>query len=128
MVAKMDLTHQVHFVGSVSNVQDYLQAMDVMLFPSLFEGLPVSLIEAQAMGLPVVASSSISHEVAVIPELIQFVDLKAPLTEWTMAIEKALLIPRQDRAQAIRTAQYDIETNVKQLEAFYINASAKNHE
>lgn len=123
-VAKMGLTQQVHFIGSVSNVQDYLQAMDVMLFPSLFEGLPVSLIEAQAMGLPIVASNSISQEVAVIPELLQFVDLKAPLSEWVNAIEKALTIPRMDRGQAIKAAQYDIDTNAKALEVFYIKAAS----
>lgn len=119
-----ELQSKVHLMGSVSNVQDYLQAMDVMLFPSLFEGLPVSLIEAQAMGLPIVASNSISREVAVIPDLLQFVDLKAPLSEWVNAIEKALTIPRMDRGQAIYAAQYDIDTNAKALEAFYIKAAS----
>lgn len=54
--------NQLVFTGNVNNVEDYLQAMDVMIFPSLFEGLPLSVLEWQISGLPVVMSNNITDE------------------------------------------------------------------
>ena len=51
------------FLGSVRNVADYMQAMDVLAMPSLFEGLPLTAVEGQAAGLPVLLSDKITDEV-----------------------------------------------------------------
>ena len=50
-------------VGSKTNTEDYYQAMDIFVFPSLWEGLPVSVVEAQANGLQCVLSDVITHDV-----------------------------------------------------------------
>lgn len=60
---KAGLSDRTIFLGSVSNVADYMQAMDVLAMPSLFEGLPLTAIEGQAAGLPVLLSDRITDEV-----------------------------------------------------------------
>lgn len=65
LAQKKDLTDWIVFAGSVSNVSDYLQAMDAFILPSLYEGLPVSAIEAQAAGLPIVVSETVTKEIDV---------------------------------------------------------------
>jgi glycosyltransferase involved in cell wall biosynthesis len=124
-IKALNLEGKVHCMGAINNVKDYLQAMDIMVFPSLFEGLPVSIIEAQASGLPCVLSDTISQEVALLPDYVQFVGLDAPQKQWLMAINKALALPRINQSEAITTAGYDIQLNAKQLEAFYTKCVSK---
>jgi len=127
-IKALNLEGKVHCMGTVSNVKDYLQAMDIMVFPSLFEGLPVSIIEAQATGLPCVLSDTISKEVALLPDYVQFVGLDSPLDQWLMAINKALALPRINQSEAITAAGYEIQNNAKQLEAYYIQCVSKANE
>ena len=61
-VDDLGLQNVVTFTGSINNVNEYLNAMDIILMPSLFEGLPLSLIEQQANGLQCVVSDAISTE------------------------------------------------------------------
>ncbi len=128
LVDQLKLKSQVVFMGSVNNVNDYLQAMDIMVFPSLFEGLPLSIIEAQASGLPCVLSDTISKEVALLSDYVQFVGIDAPQKQWLMAINKALALPRINQSEAITAAGYDIQNNAKQLEAYYIKCVSKVNE
>ena len=79
----------VRFLGSRSDVNELLSAMDVFLFPSLFEGLPVTLIEAQAAGLPIVASDTITGEVMVTP-LVQMCSLQESAKAWAGKIFQAV--------------------------------------
>lgn len=65
-ITEKGLTGSVRFIGEVDNVNDYLNVFDVFILPSLFEGLSVSAIEAQANGLPCVFSSTVSRETAII--------------------------------------------------------------
>lgn len=53
---------KIFFMGTCKNVHEFLQAMDCFLFPSIYEGLPVSLVEAQAAGLPCIVSDHVSKE------------------------------------------------------------------
>ena len=59
---KADLEGRVIFTGAVDNVNEWLSAIDCLLMPSLFEGLPFVLVEAQAAGLPCVISTAVSEE------------------------------------------------------------------
>lgn len=52
LAKQLDVLNKMIFVGTKDNANDYLQAMDMFLFPSIYEGLGISLIEAQANGLP----------------------------------------------------------------------------
>lgn len=60
---QLGIRDAVIMVGSKTNTEDYYQAMDVFVFPSLWEGLPVSVVEAQANGLPCLLSDVITHDV-----------------------------------------------------------------
>jgi len=121
-IKALNLDGKIHIMGAVNNVNDFLQAMDIMVFPSMFEGLPVSIIEAQAAGLPCVLSDTISKEVAVLPDYVQFVNLNAPIEQWLKSIDTALALPRKIQSEAILKAGYDIQTNVKVLESFYLKS------
>jgi glycosyltransferase involved in cell wall biosynthesis len=74
-VEEMELTKNVKFLGSRSDVEQLLQAFDIFLFPSVFEGFPVSVIEAQASGLPCLISDSITKEIDMGIGLVQSLSL-----------------------------------------------------
>ena len=63
MFTEKGLGERAIFLGSVDNVADYLQGVDALVMPSLYEGLPIALIEAQASGLPIISSEAITNEV-----------------------------------------------------------------
>ena len=89
--------------------------MDCFLMPSLFEGMPYSIIEAQCEGLPCLVSDTLSHEMA-ITDLLQFLPLDDPQA-WIDAIRTATTPDAQrDRTAypaVIRDAGYSIETSYR---------------
>lgn len=74
-VCKLGLNDKVIFTGVRSDVARLLQGMDVFVFPSIYEGLPVSVVEAQAAGVPCVISDTISEECILINELVKRLSL-----------------------------------------------------
>ena len=109
----------VIFLGIRDDVPALLQAADVFVFPSHFEGLPVTLIEAQAAGLPCIKSENVTDE-AVVTDLVTSLPLGDPKM-WAEAILKTRGTPRRDQTRAIIDSGYDIHTAVKKLEYFYLN-------
>ena len=87
LVQKKGLEEKVIFLGECKNIDELLQAMDYFLFPSLYEGLPVSVIEAQASGLPIFCSDTITRDVA-ITDLVHFLPLDN-LDAWEKVVLKA---------------------------------------
>lgn len=120
-IAEKHLQDSVILTGVQSNTWDYYQAMDVFLMPSLYEGLPVSLVEAQAAGLPCCVSSTVPHEAA-ITELVRFKSLDAPAEEWGDWVLGCAAMPRRNMEQEIRAAGYDISATAKWLEDYYMEA------
>ena len=117
-VAGMGLSDKVIFIGSVPNVNDYLSAMDVFLFPSHFEGLGIVVIEAQASGLPVVASTMVPRDVSLTPN-VTFLALEAPLECWADAVCNCKTFNRTNDANTAVAKAYGIENSAKLLENFY---------
>lgn len=72
--------------GRVDDVERYYCAMDVLLAPSKFEGLPINLIEAQAAGLPVVMSDAITNEVMIAPVLCKRIHLNGDYLYWSSVV------------------------------------------
>lgn len=124
-VSNLGLSEKVIFTGVRPDIPELLQAMDVFLFPSLFEGLPVTLIEAQASGLEIYASETISQEVA-ITDLINYNSLNSHPSEWVNNIlNKKRLNKRKNYLSEIENANYDIEKNSLWLQEFYKNSVLK---
>lgn len=125
------IASQVRFLGVRNDISELMQAADAFLFPSLFEGLPVTVVEAQATGLPVVMSDAITREV-ILTELVEAYPLTMLPKKWA---EKALnaagrkrveespvrkdCIDRSGYAEQIAKKGYDVRKNADELSAFY---------
>lgn len=118
-VDELGISAHVEFTGARSDIHLLLQAFDIFVFPSLFEGLSVAMVEAQAAGLKIIASDKIANEVAICPELVKFLPLSAPLNEWAKAL--TLSYERRNTQDVICKAGYDIHRTSQKLQQFYIN-------
>lgn len=117
LVKNLHLDENVIFLEGISDVSDYLMAMDVFVFPSLYEGLGIALIEAQASGLPCLISDSIPEE-AVITKRIQRLPLQTGA--WVYGLKNAVREQARDGYyKQVRAAGYDIETVAKDVSCFY---------
>ena len=121
----MGIAEHVRFLGVRSDVADLMQAMDVFLFPSLYEGLGIALIEAQTAGLPCVVSDTIPHE-AYLTDLVDSESLSAPAEKWAEKILAKRAIPRTDRRAEIAAHGFDITTEAVKLQEFYLKAYEQN--
>ena len=119
----LGIADRVLFTGVRPDVSDLMQAMDVMLFPSLYEGLPVTLVEAQTAGLPVVMSERVPEDAVIIPALVQVERLDSPVECWERDILAAVSIKRTDRQKEMTDKGFDIQQTSKWLEDFYIGKS-----
>lgn len=120
------LQSKVHFLGVRRDVNELLQAADAMVFPSLFEGLPVTLVEAQCTGLSCVISKNIPEEAA-ITDLVEQVSLDETATTWAEKLISAASrqLDRPVYAEKVAAAGFDIKSNSRWLEEFYLNALSK---
>ncbi|MBB6631974.1 glycosyltransferase family 1 protein [Clostridium algidicarnis] len=119
-INKLRIKDKVILTGVVPNVNDYMQAMDVFVFPSLWEGLPVTVIEAQATGLHCVISDTITDEVK-ITQLVKALLIDATPDSWANQILTYTKPVRENTKEYICNAGYDIKTTTKWLEDFYIS-------
>ena len=120
-VKNLGLSEAVKFLGVRNDVPCLLQAMDVFLLPSRYEGLPVVLVEAQTAGLPCFASSTITAEIGV-TKLLHYISLDKPAKYWAHEILKyACGYERIDTSLSIKQSGYDIKQEAKKLEQFYMN-------
>ena len=117
-VESLGLTTNVLLLGVRNDINELLQAFDVLLFPSLFEGIPVSIIEAQAAGLPCILSDTIDNETAITSN-VEFHSLNAPISEWINAILDKTDFGRVDTTSEIVGAGYDVIQNTKLLYRLY---------
>lgn len=109
----------VLLLGTRTDIPRLLQAADVFTFPSRFEGMPVTMVEAQAAGLPCIKSDTITNE-CVVTDLVTSLPIDDP-KPWAEAILAAKGTPRTDRLSDIQTSGYDITTAVEKLTRFYLN-------
>jgi glycosyltransferase involved in cell wall biosynthesis len=120
-VHELGLTDNVIFTGIRADIPELLQAMDVFVFPSLYEGLGIVAIEAQAADLPTIVSDSIPKD-AFITDLIDSISLKESLDIWANAILRySVGYERNNRYKEIKTNGYDICDTTEWLESFYLN-------
>lgn len=119
----LGISQHVHFAGSVPNVPDYLKAFDVFLFPSLYEGLGMAAVEAQACGLPTLMSDEVPS-LAACTDLAEFISLSADAEKWadeSLRAYRESIGHRSDRIEQVRDAGFDINEIAKKLCFFYNN-------
>jgi len=123
LIGSLNLGDKVFFLGAREDVCEIINAFDVFLFPSRFEGLGIALIEAQANGLPCVISKDVIPEEAdVNAGIVHRISLKKRIADWANACINAPDRLEGDQAQiAVVNAGYNIESIAKWIQNFYIN-------
>ncbi|HWQ14135.1 MAG TPA: glycosyltransferase, partial [Roseiflexaceae bacterium] len=108
--------------GARDDIPALLGALDLFIFPSHYEGLGIALIEAQAAGVPVLASRAVPAESDVGLGLVRFASLEEGPARWAAAGAGLAAAPRpawEERRRAIEAAGYDLERLVARLTAWY---------
>lgn len=119
-VVELQIEDRVLFMGNVSNVNEWYQAFDVFVLPSIWEGLPVVGIEAQAADLPCVFSVDVTNEVGILKTTV-FLSRKLPLEKWVKCILSYKgKYERVNRAKEIAAAGYDIKCEAQKLQQKYL--------
>lgn len=115
------LDEVVVFLSSRTDINELLQGADVFLFPSLFEGLPGALVEAQAAGLPCVISDTIAEEVQITPNL-TIMSLKEDEQKWARSVLDKRGFERKDTRDYIERYGFDVCSLANKLCDFYEGA------
>ncbi|HOJ10332.1 MAG TPA: glycosyltransferase family 1 protein [Clostridiales bacterium] len=110
----------VIFLGPRSDVSNLLQAGDVFVFPSLYEGFPGAVLEAQASGLPCYISDTITEEVCV-TNLVKRISLQKPIEYWKEQILNNVNINRINTYDILKSSGYDIHSVSERYSFFYTN-------
>lgn len=119
-VKELGLQDKVCFLGIRDDVDELMQAMDLLVMPSTSEGFPVTLVEAQAAGVKCLASDAVTYKCNITDEM-QFMSLSSSGEEWAnkiLAFSK-LELNKADMHKKVALAGYDIKENAKWLEEFY---------
>lgn len=112
------MTSKVIFLEPVNNVNDYYQAMDIFVLPSLFEGLPVVGVEAQSSGLKCIFSKKITQELQ-ITDRITFLDIDNAKTWADAIIREKEEYDRELKNGEIEKSGYNITAEAIKLQEFY---------
>lgn len=104
---KHQMVNNVRFLGLRNDINELLQACDLFLFPSTREGLPVSVMEAQAAGLPVLLSDSVTKE-CIVTDLVKTMSLTESPSAWAEQCMQMMTLPRRNTLQEMRTAGWDL--------------------
>ncbi|GGX27094.1 glycosyltransferase family 1 protein [Aquimarina muelleri] len=116
---KLSIYDKILFLGVRSDIPELYQMLDAFIFPSFYEGLPVTLIEAQSAGLSVFASDKITEEVY-LTEDIEFLSIEESPDIWADKILEKIAKEKADNFDCIKNKGYDIEENIKVFQEFYL--------
>lgn len=117
-VSEEGLSEAVRFLGNQADVSPYYQAMDYLVFPSLYEGLPGSIVEAQTSGLHCLVSDTVTSEVG-ITDQIEFYSLEKTAEEWAEHIIETCNYVRDNKLESIKSAGFDIGEQIARYSKIY---------
>lgn len=122
VVEVLGLSEQVIFMGAISNVQEVLQAMDVMVLPSLYEGLPLVVVEWQIAALPSIISDNVTRE-CVFSNLVHYMSLESEYESWAKKVLKISENNRTVEAEAVielaKKSGFDIDMDAIELQRYF---------
>tara|TARA_B100000508_G_scaffold132421_1_gene121350 strand:- start:674 stop:1855 length:1182 start_codon:yes stop_codon:yes gene_type:complete len=127
-VKTLNLEKRVIFTGVRSDVPDLLKAMDIFVFPSLFEGLGLAVVEAQAAGLPCLVADTVPQEASIVDGAVEFLPLENADEQWVKAIKEKFEGNRIDAARALNqvsSTPFNIDHNVTMLMELYDTLSGR---
>lgn len=116
------LSRQVRSIGAQKNIPEIMADADVLLMPSIHEGFPVVLVESQASGLPAVVSASVSREVDLGIDLVDFADLSEPPAVWAQMLVDARnrnVPDRESRFEVLKKLGFSASDNAAALANLY---------
>ena len=123
-VDDLGLLDKVKFLGARDDVNDLMQAMDVFILPSLFEGFPLTMIETQASGLNCIISDKVPKE-CIVTKNVKSISLEKSPKYWANEIIKSKNKERKNLYNEIQDAKFDIKSNAIGLQEFYLKNMAK---
>ena len=118
-IKKNHLNDKVLVLKERDDVNDFLNAADLFVFPSRFEGLGISVIEAQATGLYSICSEKLPEETQVTNNYIK-ISLKEPVKKWVSTIKEKVSYERKSTTAQIRENGFDVKDSAKELEKYYM--------
>lgn len=122
-IKELNLEDRVILTGIRHDVENFMSCMDVLIFPSFFEGLPLTLIEAQIAALPAIISDTITKDVIITDGLVTMESIKDKPQVWakkaTELLKDGKVKSRQCQREAIRKAGYDMDVLVKWYEDYF---------
>ena len=118
-VENLEIENKVIFLSKINNVNEMMQAMDIFIFPSIYEGLGIVNIEAQTASLPCIISDRIPRE-SIITDLVEVKSIDLDPKEWAISIDKNLKSnTRRNMKKVIENSGYSSKMSAKTLEDFY---------
>lgn len=120
---QLGISDFVLFVGEVNNVEDYLSAFDIFAMPSLYEGLPVTLVEAQASGLQCLVSNTVTDEVNVTGNISYYPIDEEDIDKWVNNIK--ISGDRLANEKKVKKTVFDISISAAELESKILEVISK---
>jgi glycosyltransferase involved in cell wall biosynthesis len=122
-VRSLKISKRVIFLGNIDYTEKILNIFDIMIFPSMYEGLPIALVEAQANGLRCLVSDKIDKNIK-LTDALEFYSLDEPATQWAKKASM-LDISRTDTGPMLQKSGFDIENSIQSIEQLYSNLLKK---
>ena len=127
LVKEKGLENRVSFLGSRKDMPRVYQAIDVFVMPSLFEGLPFTLVEAQAAGIPCVVSDTVSRESA-LTDIIEFIPLDAGLSRWSDRIAARESYRKVSKRDQLEQKGFTMEAFARKVHAVLEESPERSHD
>lgn len=131
LAEELGVADRVHFLGNHKNIADYYQAMDYFVYPSRYEGMPGTIVEAQASGLPCLMSDTICREV-IATELVETMSIEEEPKVWAEVLQRRMdaLVSKQENrekyAAKMAAAGFDVQAQAERMMRFYESGRWEN--
>ena len=131
LAEELGVADRVHFLGNHKNIADYYQAMDYFVYPSRYEGMPGTIVEAQASGLPCLMSDTICREV-IATELVETMSIEEEPKAWAEVLQQRIdaLVSKQENrekyAAKMAAAGFDVQAQAERMMRFYESGRWEN--